>query len=142
MFDKIPRLSLHIFWQIKLAHATPFHYQFRISYFIIRLKRQETADHFTYKDANRPHISLVVISYFIQHNFGGAVTWCSAIGIGSICVNISKDFSETKINQFDMAFTVYQDVLGLEIAVDDIFLMQRLNCLDYFSNVESCIVFT
>jgi len=49
---------------------------------------------------------------------------------------ISNLLRETKVNQFDMAIFVEENVLRFEITIDNVAFMKLLNCNKHLGEVE------
>jgi hypothetical protein len=72
----------------------------------------------------------------IHQYFRGQILGCSA---ESKCSALS-DFSKSKVGEFKVPVSGYQDILRLEVPVDDILAVQILKDGNYLSRIEPRII--
>lgn len=55
--------------------------------------------------------------------------------------DLGEDLAQPKIRQFDVTIFVYEDIVRLKVAVNDVVSMQKLQGANDFADVESCSLF-
>jgi len=73
---------------------------------------------------------------FVKQHFGSEIFWSTAKCIGTCFTILSK----SEIRQFQIAFLIYQDVLGLQISIDDIQTMTVFEHQRHLGGVEHSVV--
>ena len=62
-----------------------------------------------------------------------------AIGAGTTAPRPAEDFAEAKVGQLDVTVALDQDVVGLEVAVDDVVAMEEVESHQDLRRVKLCI---
>lgn len=99
------------------------------------LERWETREHFIDQDTQAPPIDRFSMA-LIQEDLGSNVLRGAAYGK----CTLSHDLSEAEIDHFQISILSYHDILGLEIAIHNIFGVQVLEDRDYLCAVEDCLL--
>ena len=99
---------------------------------------RETNDHFIGEDADSPPIDREGVSRVLQ-NLGSKIIG-SSTERERLCVWL-QNFRETEISQANVTIFVHEDVLGLEITVDDLFIVQSADGHADLDSVEPGTVF-
>ena len=79
--------------------------------------------------AERPHIGIDGWVVDFRDDFWSHVGGCSAEGVdGAIAFAFE---TEAEVDEFELSVAIDEDVLGLYVAVDDVLVVQVLQCLSY-----------
>jgi len=103
---------------------------------ILCVEGRPATTHFEKQNPEGPEVDEFRVARFVEQHFGSQVFGGSAKGVGKL-TGAQVRFAETEITQGDVASGIEQNVFGLEIAVDDIVLVQMFEGEDEFGNVES-----
>ena len=69
----------------------------------------------------------------MAEHFWGEVSWASAEAFGLIIVGL---FAEAEICQFDVSIAIEEDVLGFEVAIDDVLFVEVLDGKAQLRDIE------
>lgn len=99
----------------------------------------EASEHFIDEGTEGPPINFFVVALTAQH-FGGNVLGWAAEGV-CFGVKSQSSLAQSKINEANVTLHVEQQVLGLEIAIHNVVVVQIAEGQHHFSSVESSAVF-
>jgi hypothetical protein len=70
----------------------------------------------------------------LTHHFGGEVLWCSCYCLSLL--SLLDELSQSVIGKSNIPSLIHEYVLWLEVPVDDVQLVEVLQCEEYLSPVE------
>lgn len=94
-----------------------------------------TTTHLEDKNTERPEIHHFCIPLFIQQDLGSEVLSGTAERVGRVILR-EIGFGQAKVTEGNMAISIQQDILRLEIAIDDVMIVEMLQRKDQFCNVK------
>ena len=105
------------------------------------LKRRFADQELICQDTQTPQVNLlgvVVVLAATAKHLRGQVVESSAHGVSAVvgCVN-----RPTKVRNLDLAVNAYEDVLGLDVAVHDVLLVEVLERCGHLGNILCCFPF-
>lgn len=95
--------------------------------------------HHVEEDSQRPHVGVNWAMIHLRYDFGGHVGGSAAESVDSGVAFAAE--TETEVNQLQLSVSVYQDVLSLYVAVDDLKIVQVLQRLCNYEEKLLCLCF-
>mmetsp|Transcript_94264 Transcript_94264/g.129853 ORF Transcript_94264/g.129853 Transcript_94264/m.129853 type:complete len:307 (-) Transcript_94264:476-1396(-) len=112
-----------------------------IHFFVVAatgVEGRETNDHFVGENTKSPPVNGEAMTNLIK-NLRGQIIGSTA---ERECLSITfKNLCKTKVSQANVTITVEQDILGLQVTVDNLFLMQVTECDGNLDGVETSSLF-
>ena len=97
------------------------------------VERRETDNHLISQNADRPPVNWERMTFFNQ-NLGRQVVGCTTERecLGT-CI---QDFGKPEVCETNVPIVVHEDVFGLEVSVDDLFVVKMTNCHSNLDGVK------
>lgn len=115
-----------------------------VQYFVVHslhvrvVEGGEAADHLEEKGAERPPVHRLSMALVLQ-NLGGKILGGAAEGTRAALGSRAGDLvlGQAEVGQADVAVGVQQDVLGLQVAIDDVRRVHGLQSHGHLSSIQS-----
>ena len=140
VFDYVSVYVTQVLRELNRARIALLDYLERTVAVFFGLEGRGAAQHFADEDSDAPDIHLIVI-LDAHHDLGSCIARRPAIGLGSAFFYRLHHFSESKVNEPNMALLVYENILGFQVPIDYIFVVQVFHCLHNLRQIEFYHVF-
>ena len=102
---------------------------------VCTLEWKITANQRVEKDTKRPDVSLLAVSTI--HNFRGHVVGCARDRL-ELTLTLGG-LGQTEVDQAHRVVCSYHDIVGLDVAVDDVLCVTMIDSLEQTLHVPSCV---
>lgn len=106
---------------------------------LLGIERTPAAAHLEQEHAKRPEVDVLAVAFLVEKDLGGEVLGRAAERVGELVVG-QVGLGQTKVAKGNVACGVEKDVLGLEVTVHNVVLVEMLKGQHKLSNVEPCTV--